>query len=100
MRKDELHTMNKIALEDYGRTLGVELDRRLSKSKLVEQILSVQGSVSDSVVIADSEAAPVVVKEDKYGLVRQGDSWSVSLGNREVYKTSSETVAKKWMENN
>ena len=92
MRKDELHTMNKIALEDYGRTLGVELDRRLSKSKLVEQILSVQGSASDSVVVE--------VKEDKYGLVRQGDSWSVSLGNREVYKTSSETVAKKWMENN
>ena len=92
MRKDELHLLDKRALEDYGRTLGVELDRRLSKSKLVEQILSVQGSASDSVVVE--------VKEDKYGLVRQGDSWSVSLGNREVYKTSSETVAKKWMENN
>ena len=117
MKKEELHLLGKRALEDYGRTLGVELDRRLSKSRLVEQVLSAQVSFnSASVVIADIDSGPllttvappvpvaavetVVVKEDKYKLVRQGDSWSVSRGIRQVYKTSSETVAKKWMENN
>jgi len=115
MKKDELHLLGKRALEDYGRTLGVELDRRLSKSRLVEQVLSAQVSFnSASVVIADIDSGPllttvappvaavetVVVKEDKYKLVRQGDSWSVSHGLREIYKTSSEAVAKKWIENN
>ena len=115
MKKEELHLLGKRALEDYGRTLGVELDRRLSKSRLVEQVLSAQVSFnSASVVIADIDSGPllttvappvaavetVVVKEDKYKLVRQGDSWSVSHGLREIYKTSSEAVAKKWIENN
>ena len=44
MKKDELHLLGKRALEDYGRTLGVELDRRLSKSKLVEQVVLAQES--------------------------------------------------------
>jgi hypothetical protein len=116
MTKDELHLLDKRALEDYGRTFGVELDRRLSKSKLVEQVLSAQVSFnSASVVIADidsvplvttvappvrvSVVAPVVVKKDKYELVRQGDSWSVSLGIKQVYKSSSEAAAKRWMNN-
>ena len=30
--------MSKDELEDYGRTIGIELDRRLSKKKLVQQL--------------------------------------------------------------
>ena len=30
--------MSKDELEDYGRTIGIELDRRLSKKKLVTQL--------------------------------------------------------------
>ena len=112
MTKDELHLLGKRALEDYGRTLGVELDRRLSKSRLVEQVLLAQESfIVNTTTMIDSETTTVqsvpvaavetvVVKEDKYKLVRQGDSWSVSHGLREIYKTSSEAVAKKWIENN
>ena len=31
-------SMSKDELEDYGRTIGIELDRRLSKKKLVTQL--------------------------------------------------------------
>ena len=31
-------SMSKYELEDYGRTVGIELDRRLSKKKLVQQL--------------------------------------------------------------
>jgi hypothetical protein len=34
----DLKKMNKIALEEYGRTVGVELDRRLTKKALVKQL--------------------------------------------------------------
>ena len=33
-----LNTMSKIELEEYGRTIGIELDRRYSKDKLIEQL--------------------------------------------------------------
>ena len=35
---DDLQWMSKIKLEEIGRTLGIELDRRLSQPKLVEQL--------------------------------------------------------------
>jgi hypothetical protein len=34
----------------------------------------------------------------KYNLVRSGDFWSVSLGDKQVYKSSSEHNAKSFME--
>ena len=34
----DLRWMSKIKLEEIGRTLGIELDRRLSQPKLVEQL--------------------------------------------------------------
>ena len=34
----ELRWMSKIKLEEIGRTVGIELDRRLSQPKLVEQL--------------------------------------------------------------
>ena len=33
-----LKKMNKKALEEYGRTVGIELDRRLTKKALVKQV--------------------------------------------------------------
>jgi hypothetical protein len=36
----DLKAMTKIQLEDYGRSLGVELDRRLSKKKLIAKLES------------------------------------------------------------
>ena len=33
-----LKSLSKDELEDYGRTIGIELDRRLSKNKLVKQL--------------------------------------------------------------
>ena len=34
----DLWSLSKDELEDYGRTIGIELDRRHSKSKLVKQL--------------------------------------------------------------
>ena len=30
--------MSKVELEEYGRTVGIELDRRYSKSKLIKEL--------------------------------------------------------------
>ena len=34
----DLYGLSKNELEDYGRTIGIELDRRHSKSKLVKEL--------------------------------------------------------------
>ena len=34
----DFNSMSKLELESYGRTLGVELDRRQSKDKLINQL--------------------------------------------------------------
>ena len=34
----DLPSLSKDELEDYGRTIGIELDRRLSKNKLIKQL--------------------------------------------------------------
>ena len=34
----DFQSMSKLDLEAFGRTIGIELDRRLSKNKLVKQI--------------------------------------------------------------
>lgn len=36
--KTEMSNMNKAELEEIGRTLGVELDKRLKKEKLIDQL--------------------------------------------------------------
>ena len=36
----DLKVMTKIQLEEYGRSLGIELDRRLSKKKLIAKLES------------------------------------------------------------
>ena len=37
--KTELNMMTKAQLEDYGRSAGIELDRRLKKTTMVQQLL-------------------------------------------------------------
>ena len=34
----DLNLLSKIELEEYGRTIGIELDRRHNKKKLVKQL--------------------------------------------------------------
>ena len=34
----DLKGLSKDELEDYGRTIGIDLDRRLSKNKLIKQL--------------------------------------------------------------
>ena len=34
-----LHDMNKLELEVYGRSIGIELDRRHSKSRLIQELV-------------------------------------------------------------
>ena len=34
----DFHSMSKNELEDYGRTVGIELDRRHSKRKLIREL--------------------------------------------------------------
>lgn len=41
MKKAELTKMTKVQLEELGRTYDVELDRRLTKEKLVNQLWKV-----------------------------------------------------------
>ena len=36
--KPKFSSMSKIELEEYGRTIGLELDRRLTKAKLIKQL--------------------------------------------------------------
>ncbi len=36
--KKDFHDMSKEELEDYGRTIGIELDRRHNKSKLIKEL--------------------------------------------------------------
>lgn len=40
-KKSELTTMSKVKLEELGRAYDVELDRRLTKEKLVNQLWKV-----------------------------------------------------------
>ena len=39
--KEELKEMSKIDLEKIGRQYGIELDRRLTKTKLINQLMKV-----------------------------------------------------------
>ena len=36
--KPDFSSMSKLELESFGRTIGIELDRRFSKNKLIKQL--------------------------------------------------------------
>jgi|TARA_R110000824_G_scaffold280128_1_gene468215 hypothetical protein len=108
----EMLLMSKRQLEDYGRSIGIELDRRRTKTHLIKELLDHGKSVvSASVSIPDIDSVPLTTIKassnmaldtetelTKYNLVRSGDFWSVSLGDKQVYKSSSEHNAKSFME--
>ena len=39
----DFSSMTKLELEEYGRTIGIELDRRRSKDVLIEQLIEKMG---------------------------------------------------------
>ena len=39
----DIYSMSKDELEDYGRTLGIELDRRHKKEDLIEELREAEG---------------------------------------------------------
>ena len=44
--KKDLKKQSKIELEEYGRTVGIELDRRKSKDKLIQELIDYEGKTS------------------------------------------------------
>ena len=38
----DLHSMTKVQLEEHGRTMGIELDRRKKKATLIEELQAAQ----------------------------------------------------------
>ena len=54
----DIKKMNKKSLEEYGRTLGIELDRRLTKKALLKQVEE-QIAKSDEVIARASEAIKI-----------------------------------------
>ena len=44
--KKDLKKQSKIELEEYGRTVGIELDRRKSKDKLIQELIDHEGKVN------------------------------------------------------
>ena len=44
--KIELKNQSKVELEEYGRTVGIELDRRKSKDKLIQELIDHEGKVN------------------------------------------------------
>jgi len=44
--KKDLEKQSKVELEEYGRTVGIELDRRKSKDKLIQELINYEGKTS------------------------------------------------------
>ena len=44
--KKDLKKQSKVELEEYGRTVGIELDRRKSKDKLIQELIDHEGKVN------------------------------------------------------
>ena len=95
MSESELKKMSKKELEDRGRALGIELDRRESKWKLVQQVLEAEANVyfaetEEEVVEEISVVQPETVSTNsEYVLEKNGSFWTVQYNGREVKKSSS-----------
>ena len=44
--KKDLSKQSKVELEEYGRTVGIELDRRKSKDKLIQELIDYEGKTT------------------------------------------------------
>jgi hypothetical protein len=103
MSESELKKMSKKELEDRGRTLGIELDRRESKWKLVQQVLEAEANVyfaetEEEVVEEISVVQPETVSTNsEYVLEKNGSFWTVQYNGREVKKSSSLEVCQRFI---
>ena len=55
MTKETLNQLSKDALEELGRTKGIELDKRYSKSKLIKEIAAVFAKEEAEVVYDEAD---------------------------------------------
>lgn len=103
MLESELKKMSKKELEDHGRTLGIELDRRESKWKLVQQVLEAEANVyfaetEEEVVEEISVVQPETVSTNsEYVLEKNCSFWTVQYNGREVKKSSSLEVCQRFI---
>ena len=77
----DIKKMNKNALEDYGRTLGIELDRRLTKKDLIKQVeeqIAKSSETIDKVNVAIKKESV----EEKKVLLRDKNTGRFSKGNQ------------------
>jgi|ETNmetMinimDraft_16_1059900.scaffolds.fasta_scaffold152537_2 hypothetical protein len=66
----DLKKMNKDALEEYGRTVGIELDRRQSKKKLIKQVEE-QITKSGELIDTFTEVLQVVHAEEELSKIHE-----------------------------
>lgn len=103
MSESELKKMSKKELEEHGRTIGIELDRRESKWKLVQQVLEAEANVyfaetEEEVVEEISVVQPETVSTNsEYVLEKNGSFWTVQYNGREVKKSSSLEVCQRFI---
>ena len=103
MSESELKKMSKKELEDHGRTLGIELDRRESKWKLVQKVLEAEANAyfaetEEEVVEKISFVQPETVSTNsEYVLEKNGSFWTVQYNGREVKKSSSLEVCQRFI---
>ena len=100
MSESELKKMSKKELEDHGRTLGIELDRRESKWKLVQKVLEAEANVyfteTEEEVVEDVQPETVSTNSE-YVLEKNGSFWTVQYNGREVKKSSSLEVCQRFI---
>ena len=91
----DIKKMNKNALEEYGREIGIELDKRLTKKKLIAQIeehLSKNQSVIEEAEKVVKSYADTVVLRDKStgkfyeGKKPEGRTSSGTYGGRQFWE--------------
>jgi hypothetical protein len=100
--KTQLKKLSKDELESYGRTIGIELDRRLVKKKLIEQLIEHQNSpegdavktpkvIKDAVSKVKETVAKVAGKTAGHVLLRDASTGAWSSGPKPKGKTQSGT---------
>ena len=78
--KSELKKLTKVQLENYGRTVGIELDRRLKKSTLLTQLeehMKIPGVIKTVVnrvkaAVTGAVTGEVLLRDRKTGKFYQG----------------------------
>ena len=92
--KTELNMMTKAQLEDYGRSVGIELDRRLKKATMVQQLLEYEEAPAtiesvvtrpDLVSAAGGSIQDLLEKLPAYNGKNGGKISSIMMKNLQVF---------------